>query len=765
MPLWSLFLHQAALPPKPPAITAPPPCPTPPQYTYSSWTQTREERQFQGEWVVQYLYYSRTKTDACRGTSSTQSKVEGPFRLYPAVPANRVADVNRPEGTTDGLSGAPLRSSTLPEGGAPGVTGPNPTPTLTKSSFAPTNRLPMPFPFFSGFALLVGVLIASFFLWRRRGKVGPVPERAEEPLEGPAVEPASARTMDSIKPNTAWMPDSAETAWLQAFFGIEENGYGPLTQGAVAQFQKKHGIPVDGKVMVGPKTYRALWEAHKDLVNEHWEKLAIGQSTPELDRVMDSPMPPDLRAEMEKLNDDYAAYWAAVEGRYQAILQRNSSLVTVYEERMEILESLGVKANVPSVLANKYQPLIDALYQQAEKVKKDANDGEYAKLLAMLTAADQGKWDEIASAHSTWGGRWGALWSADKSERQLGDQVTSSLLPYAAPAHDGEPRLREEAQVGTNATVAVGGSRTPATTVTPATPKTESNTTAPTYGDVDALVAKYFPKASDQLVIKHTMSEESPGKFGANWGGVVYRERKSGQLICDRQWINFGLISFAYPSGAAVGVLKTLFDNPEEEKAFRSIAERLLHDNDGGEVPEGWRHLLNDPKDYTIAKKSKQDLIDEFVKAMKSGNGQANQDWVFKYLNKPTKKSGVATGDMRDDWNSVLSEFLSRPASRAEQLSKTRDQFFNAAVETALDPKQFGLTTIRGVGFLFDVTVQSGGPTAAMTAVAATKDYQDASEIKKLEMLRDTFGKGSTEWNRRDSVIKSKVLTDDAYQR
>jgi len=432
MPLWSLFLLQAALPPKPPAVTAPPPCPTPPQYSYSSWTQTREERQFQGEWVVQYLYYSRTKTDACRGTSSTQSKVEGPFRLYPAVPANRVADVNRPSGTTDGLSGAPLRSSTLPEGGAPGVTGPNPTPTATKSSPAPTSSLPMPFPFFSGFALLVGVLVASFFLWRRRDKVGPIAEHAEEPLEGPAIEPVSARTMDSIKPNTAWMPDSAETAWLQAFFGVEETGYGPLTQGVVAQFQKKHGIPVDAKVMVGPKTYRALWEAHKNLVHEHWEKLATGQSTPELDRVMDSPMPPDLRAEMQKLNDDYAAHWAAAEGRYQAILQRNSSLVTVYEERMEILESLGVKANIPSVLTNKYQPIIDTLYRQAEKVKKDANDGEYAKLLAMLAAADQGKWDEVASAKARLGGRWDALLSSDKTERNTAEQAASFLGRYIA---------------------------------------------------------------------------------------------------------------------------------------------------------------------------------------------------------------------------------------------------------------------------------------------------------------------------------------------
>lgn len=437
MPLWSLFLLLAALPPNPPFVTAPPPCPTPPQYTYSDWKLTDDERYFQGEWVVQYLHHSRTKTDVCRGTSVGESRVEGPYRLWPAVPANRVADVNRPEGPTDGLSGAPLRSSSLPEGGAPGTVGPNPELPTSRTSGVPANRLPAPLPFFPGFALFAGVLVASFLLRRRTSKQDPVPSHVEEPVHGPRVEPVTAHTMDSIEPNTEWVPDSAEVAWLQAFFGIEEPNYGPLTQEAVKGFQKRHNIEPDPKVMVGPNTYRALWKEHLNLVHEQWQGVAEGRRPLALERVFDSALPPDLREEMAKLNDAYAAYWEAIEGRYQAILRRDPVLVAGYDEQIEAFRASGVKVRDIEPLKAEYQPLIDALYEQAERVKNSPDDGEYTKLLAMLDAADKGSWDEITAAKAAWGGRWEALWSRDASERAVAKRVVDDLATFGTNLNPG----------------------------------------------------------------------------------------------------------------------------------------------------------------------------------------------------------------------------------------------------------------------------------------------------------------------------------------
>jgi|GEM_PF-4434753 len=444
MPLWSLFLLQVALPPNPPAVVAmanptdsstevtPPPCPTPPDYDYSDWELTWDERRSEGQWVTQRLHYSRTKTDECRGTSSRQSKVEGPYRLWPAVPANRVADVNRPEGSTDSLSGSPLRSSSFPDYGAPGSIGPNPDLPTSKTPGVPATEVPAPAPFFPGFILFAGVLVATLIFRRRTSKQDPVPSRVEELVQGPPVEPVTARTMNSIKPNTEWVPDPAEVAWLQAFFGLVEPNYGPRTKAAVAEFQRKHGITPDPNVMVGPNTYRALWKEHIDLVHEQWQGVAEGRRPLVLERVFDSPLPPDLREEMAKLNEAYAAHWAAVEGRYQAILRRDPTLVAAYDEQIAAFKTSGVKVEDIEPLKAKYQPLIDALYKQAEKVKNDPDDGEYAKLLAMLDAADHGRWDGTGEVKATLDGRWAALWRADSTERALGQSVANALHPYTS---------------------------------------------------------------------------------------------------------------------------------------------------------------------------------------------------------------------------------------------------------------------------------------------------------------------------------------------
>jgi hypothetical protein len=425
-----MFLLQAMLPPDPPAVTAPAPCPTPPEYTYSDWQMTREERQFQGEWVVQYLHYSRTMTDECRGTSSTQSKVEGPYRLWEAVPANRVSDVNHPEGPTDSLSGSPLRSSTLPDRGAPGAVGPNPQVITNTTSGVPVNKPSSPAPFFPGFALFAGVLVASLFLRRRTSKQDTVAENEVEPLQGPPLPPATARTLDSIRKGEEWVPNEAEVKWLQAFFGIEEEGYGPLTKAAVKKLQEKYNIPPDSQVKIGPNTYRALWQEHLNLVHETWKKRAAGQSPSDLDQVLASPLPSDLKDETTKLNDAYAAYWAAIEGRYQAILRRDSMLVAGYDEQIAAFNSSGLELGDVEPLKAKYQPLIDALYQLAEKVKNGANDGDYAKLLAMLDAIDHGRWDEVTAVQPEWSGWWDSLWSSDSSERGKAGAVVESLSPY-----------------------------------------------------------------------------------------------------------------------------------------------------------------------------------------------------------------------------------------------------------------------------------------------------------------------------------------------
>jgi|GEM_PF-2602524 len=358
MPLWNLFLMGLVLPPDPPAISEPAPCPTPPDYTYSDWYMYWDEHQFKDQWVIQYLHYSRTRWDECRGTSKRQTKVMGPYTLWPAVPENRVADVSRPQGPTEGVSGSPLRSSTLPGGGAPGAVGPVATVPAGQPRTVPLNPVPPgPQPFFPGVALFVGALVAAWIFRPRKVKVDPVPAHDVDPVQGPPVPRPEARTLDSIKKGDEWVPTPVEVEWLQAFFGIEETGYGPLTQEAVKKIQREHGIEPDTLVMVGPNTYRALWAEHLDVLDQHWKRRAEGRSAPTLDRIFDSPMPPDLRDEMMKRQEAYAAYWAAVEGRYEAIQARNVALVEMFDEEIKTLKGSGIKLDEILVLREKYEPL------------------------------------------------------------------------------------------------------------------------------------------------------------------------------------------------------------------------------------------------------------------------------------------------------------------------------------------------------------------------------------------------------------------------
>lgn len=276
---------------------------------------------------------------------------------------------------------------------------------------------------------------------------------------------------------------------------------------------------------------------------------------------------------------------------------------------------------------------------------------------------------------------------------------------------------------------------------------------------VDEMVARYFPKPEDQAIIQHTMGAEGPKRFGASWGNVVYKTR-DGQWKADGQMLNFGLISFAFPSGSAGTVLRRILENPEEEQALREIAMRHLQDQPGGEIQEGWRHLLRTTEDPSIAAKSKEQLVDEFIQHIKAGDDKKAADWLFKYANEESIGShNVHSTVLRDDWKAVFSDWLSRPASQVAQLAAVKDSYFDNSVELA---QKLHLTTVRGVGFVFDAMVQGGSlPKSAWTLVE-TPAYIGASEMERLQMLRDLYGQGSTEWKRREAVLNSD-LSDGPY--
>lgn len=278
---------------------------------------------------------------------------------------------------------------------------------------------------------------------------------------------------------------------------------------------------------------------------------------------------------------------------------------------------------------------------------------------------------------------------------------------------------------------------------------------------VSAMLAQYFPKPADQMILRHTMAEEGPSRFGAAWGGVVYRPQNSTEWIADNQVLNFGIISFAFPSGSAGGVLRRILSSPEEEQAFREIASRHVQDHPGGSVSPGWQHLLRETQDPTIAPKSQAELIDEFVTQIKAGDDTQTADWMLKYASQEKVGSyGVATTKLDPAWDATMEEWLSRPASQVAQLSVAHDQYLKGALPIA---EQLQLKTVRGVGFVFDAVVQGGSLPPAALAEANNADFQALPESEKLQRLLAHFGPGSTEWHRRKAVIDSPYLTDDPY--
>lgn len=66
-------------------------------------------------------------------------------------------------------------------------------------------------------------------------------------------------------PTETRAPNAMEVRFLQQLFGIQEEvGYGRLTKEAVAELQRRHDIPVDDQVLIGPRTWQVAldaWEA------------------------------------------------------------------------------------------------------------------------------------------------------------------------------------------------------------------------------------------------------------------------------------------------------------------------------------------------------------------------------------------------------------------------------------------------------------------------------------------------------------------------
>jgi len=265
--LWEVARQQALLQAQPALVALANPgtaeqlnCP---DYTDSEWVEGRDERWFEGEWVMQRRHYTRSRTNTCDGSSETQQKTEGPFRLWQAVPDLRIEDVNRPQGSTDGLSGSPLRSSELPLGLRVPEVGPSPEAVVpdTKPSKPKPADPPSPWSF-TGVSLLVGVLVHLFVTRRTWRLWEPVPatgtpapvggEEAEVAVEyqpGPA--PAAYRYVEDreeIKPTE--YPSGEEKLRRRGFTDLAIRFHGVEALKAIMDHQDEKGTSPEAQANV-----------------------------------------------------------------------------------------------------------------------------------------------------------------------------------------------------------------------------------------------------------------------------------------------------------------------------------------------------------------------------------------------------------------------------------------------------------------------------------------------------------------------------------
>jgi|GEM_PF-6498627 len=155
--LWWLSQLPVTAQATPPAVTETVECE--PSYEHTSWEFVREDRKYEGTWVVAYHRYTRVQTEVCSGDTETQRKTEGPFKLYPATPDERVAAVNAPEWQDTPLTGSPLRSTDFPTGLAP-QTGPSGMET-GEGNKAPGETPSAPSPFNPFVLTLIGAVVAA----------------------------------------------------------------------------------------------------------------------------------------------------------------------------------------------------------------------------------------------------------------------------------------------------------------------------------------------------------------------------------------------------------------------------------------------------------------------------------------------------------------------------------------------------------------------------------------------------------------------------
>ncbi|HEY3366959.1 MAG TPA: hypothetical protein VGK74_18055, partial [Symbiobacteriaceae bacterium] len=162
---------------------------------------------------MQRLYYARTRTDNCTGATATEHKIEGPNRIWAAVPDERVSDVSHPEGATDGLSGSPLRTSDLPAGPSAAPSGPE-AKTVPATNTAPASTPAEPGPFMPGLLLLIGAAV-WFWTTRRRkgtdqGMINTVEQKPDTlpPASDSKQTPATVVEMKRREPSLPLPPDA-----------------------------------------------------------------------------------------------------------------------------------------------------------------------------------------------------------------------------------------------------------------------------------------------------------------------------------------------------------------------------------------------------------------------------------------------------------------------------------------------------------------------------------------------------------------------------
>lgn len=325
------------------------------------------------------------------------------------------------------------------------------------------------------------------------------------------------------------------------------------------------------------------------------------------------------------------------------------------------------------------------------------------------------------------------------------------------------------------AAASVGGAFAAGAAATGFTVGRESTT--PSSDPMAALYAQ-FPDPQLQAILTHVVKAE--GMHGPNdaHGGVVYWD-ENGIRKSDRQWLNFGYISFAMPKGTGGDVLRRIFDTPGEEEAFRAIALRHLEDQPAGQVPDSHSRLLY-RTGTEIPALSASAQVDQFIAEVKAGRYQPEEvrdealaDWFFKYGNTPEVDDKIANGHLRPEWKAVMDEFLGRPASVQAQVQQIDQSYLTPAIKSA---ERFGLHSTLGVAWFTDQHVQSGSPNLDMKAMlkpAPPPDsplyeqwqrYQSGTEAERLQVLTELSGPlGSTVRKRREDVLANHSIPREPF--